>query len=579
MASPLNLDILDTNAYIEQNKTLPVTSVFIRHSSSTEFDNKGLFSEEIFGQVGTPERLVKFGYIDLNCKLLHPIIYNNILKLTRWYGELMSGKTYAVFNDKLKVFEKSTAEEGDTGFLFFINHLHKLDFGSSKSLAQQDKINIINKNKHKLTIDKMLVIPAGWRDVTVDEARVDKDSINKLYVSLINYAKSLPTGVSLDDIYSGIMFAMQKKVCEIFQYLFNIAEGKRGFFQNKYGSRNLALGTRNVISLSNMAAMSPDSPEYLKIDEVGVPVFQAAKMYMPLTTYALKTYFLNETFSMSADNVALVNKKTLKLEYVPVSEEEKNRFLSSDGIEKIVNLFRDKATRNLPITVYGEDDIAYYLYLIYDTGDDIYKTRSVEELKETLRDLKVPFNPKYLRPMTYGELIYMGVYFATIDKYAYITRYPAIGIGSCIPCKTHVLTTTPSRLVRFYLKADTNSVQIQELFKNRIVGKDMQALTTVVGSGGTATNVLTLPKYPIVTAKYADSTSVHPAIIGGARGLGADFDGDTVTASGMLSVEATDENRKYLESKERYIAADGKFYATKTDIAELTLFNLSRDPK
>ena len=106
-----------------------------------------MFSEEIFGQVGSPDRLIKFGYIDLKCNILHPLVYNNIMKLSRWYVEILASKTYAIFDEKTKTFIKSTKEDGgSTGFLFFINNLHKLNFGKSESLTQQDKIDVISKN-------------------------------------------------------------------------------------------------------------------------------------------------------------------------------------------------------------------------------------------------------------------------------------------------------------------------------------------------------------------------------------------------------------------------------------------------
>lgn len=549
MASPLNLGLLDVNAYIEKNAILPVTSIFIRQPSSSEFDNNGLFSEEIFGQVGSPDRLIKFGYIDLKCNVLHPLVYNNIMKLSRWYVEILASKTYAIFDEKTKTFIKSTKEDGgSTGFLFFINNLHKLNFGKSESLTQQDKIDVISRNPHKLLINKMLVIPAGWRDVTVEDTRIDKDSINKLYSSLINYARALPDGGTTDDVYNGIMFAIQKKVCEIFVFLFDIAEGKQGFFQKKYGSRNLALGTRNVISTSNLSAKNPTSNNYLKVDEVGAPLFQTAKMFMPLVVYGLKMYFFNESFSMSSDNIAVINPKTLTLEYVPISEEEKNKFLSSEGIEKMVNLFRDKTTRHFPVKVTSEDtEKDYYLYMVYDTGKYIYKTRSIEELKTLLQTNKIPFNPKLLRPLTYSELIYIATYMVTKNRFSYVTRYPAIGIDSLVPSKIHLLSTSPDRAVKF----------------------------VVSGQADAKLEYYDLPNYPVYNASYVDSASLHPSVL---QGLGADFDGDTVSISGILSTEATEECKKHLADKSRYINSSGNIVCAKTDIVNLTLFNLSRNP-
>ena len=549
MSSPLKLNVLDVNSYIESNGVSEVTSIFIRQPSSIEFDTNGLFSETIFGQIGSPERLIKFGYIDLKCKIIHPLIYNNILKLARWYVEILNGRTYARFDEKAKVFVKSLVEEGgDTGYSFFINHLHKLDFGTSKSLAQQDKIDIINKNSSKLLIDKMLVIPAGWRDVVVEDTRIDKDSINKLYISLINYARALPSGPNIDKVYDGVLFAIQKKVCELFVFLFDIAEGKKGFFQKKYGSRAVALGTRNVISTSDLSAKTPQSPSYLKVDEVGSPLFQTAKMFMPLFVYGVKIYYFNDIFSMSADNIAVINPKTYELEYVPITEDEKNKFLSSEGIEKMVNSFRDKTIRNTSVRIYSEEkDSEYYLYLIYDTGDTIYKIRSVSELKEILLSNKIPFNRELLRPMTYAELFYMTVYLVTMDKYAHVTRYPAVGVDSLVPSKIHLLSTSPSREVEFVLVKSGTKEQIK----------------------------YTLPNYPVMGAGYVDSIDMHPSVL---AGLGGDFDGDTVSISGLLTEEANKECEEHLASKFRYVSSNGNIVCSTTDIVNLTLFNLSRDP-
>lgn len=548
MASPLKLDILNIDEYIRKNNVQEVTSMFIRESSSTEFDRNGLFSENIFGQIGTPERLVKFGYVNLRCKVLHPIIYNNVLTLVRWYGDIMSGKEHAIFSETERVFVKASPDTGSTGYTFFLNNIPKVNFGKSDSLKQQDKIDIFEKNKTNLTIDKMLVLPAGWRDVTVEDTRVDKDSINKLYTSLLNYARALPTGGSGDSLYDSVMFAIQKKVCEIFQYLFDISEGKKGFFQRKYGSRALALGTRNVISTSDLSATSPTSADYLKVDEVGVPLFQASKMFMPLMVYSMKTYFFNEIFSTSADNVAVINQKTLGLEYVPVTENEKNKFLSSEGIEKIVNLFRDKSNRHRPVQVYSEDNDSYYYFsLMYDDGRRIVRTRSVSELKQFLELRKMPFNPKFLRPMAYSELIYIASYFATQNRYSYLTRYPAVEMDSLVPSKVHLLSTDPSRSVDLLLTAD----ELADVKKYKF------------------------PNYPVIDADFVDSVSLHPSVL---KGLGADFDGDTVSLSGALSTEANEECASYLNDKHRYINPSGKLVCGKTDILSLTIGNLSRDP-
>ena len=53
---------------------------------------------------------------------------------------------------------------------------------------------------------------------------------------------------------------------------------------------------------------------------------------------------------------------------------------------------------------------------------------------------------------------------------------------------------------------------------------------------------------------------------------------DTVSVNGILSVEATEEIKNHLNSRERFIHANSSLFAGKTDLIQLTIFNLSRDP-
>ena len=59
---------------------------------------------------------------------------------------------------------------------------------------------------------------------------------------------------------------------------------------------------------------------------------------------------------MFADKVSLIDPKTYDLVYQPISEEEKNKFLTSEGLEKILSLFRDKEFRFNYVTVLNENE-------------------------------------------------------------------------------------------------------------------------------------------------------------------------------------------------------------------------------
>ena len=547
MALPVNISLMNVDAFIDQHQCKQVTSLFIRESSSDEFHHDGLFSEDIFGQIGSSERLITFGYIDLRTTIIQPLIYGYLIRIKGLYGEIMASKTYAVFDKKEMDFKVAGADEpgAGTGYKFFIDRFNDIKLKKTESASQNDKVAVIEKYRKSCLIDKFLVLPAGLRDMKVDEGKPASDSINKLYSSLMNYCQAMPmnTQAANSDVFDSVRFSIQKKANEIYEFLFDMMEGKFGYFQRKYSSRNLALGTRNVITPADMSGSSPDDPAYLKCDEVKVPVFQAAKMFQPLVVHWIK-YQTTKIISQFADQVTLINPDTFKLEYQSITEDEKNLFTTSEGIEKLISLFRDKEFRFNPVYVKTENDKKFYMSLIYDDGDEVYSLRDVEAFRQSYSGTKM-FNPAKLRPMTYAELIYMSVYLATVDKFAYVTRYPAIEIGSTVPCKVHIGTTSPSRKVKLINTAFEETINI------------------------------TLPEYPVIGASFVDSTILHPSIL---KGLNADFDGDTVSVNGIISVEANEEVRKHLLSKERFIHANGELFASKTDLANLTIFNLSRDP-
>lgn len=543
MSRPLNLNVLDVDEFVRQHDCKRVTSTFIYEPSSRVLKNDGLFSEEIFGQLNSPERLIKFGYIELNCQVFHPVVYSTICKLKRLYGDILARKCYAKFNKEIMDFVacEDTDDGADTGFAFFMEWWPKVDLVKNASVSQNDKIDLLKNTKKTSIITKCLVMPAQIRDVNPDSNRLEPDSINKLYLSLINYTNAMPPEESNSPIYDGIRFSIQKKVAEIYQYIFDMIDGKFGFFQGKYSRRSLALGTRNVLSPALLNAKSPDDPTQIKINEAGVPLFQGLKMAMPLVVYAAKRTFFNSIFDPSSDQVTLIDPKTLELGYYPITEDEKNKFISSDGIEKLVNLFRDREFRFKNVICKSEEKY-YYLYLVYDEGNRIYIVRSVTEIKEILSKIHEPFQSKKLRPITYIELFYITGYFATINKHAEICRYPAEKLGNALPCRVHLMSTNPSRVVNIY------------------------AGNTVLKE---------LPEYPILGVKFIDSIQVHASM---EPGMAADHDGDTGSLNMILSDEANEECEKYDNSIGRWITTAGKGQAGLLYLEPMPFYNLTRDP-
>ena len=544
---PLNIHLLDVDKFIREHGCKEVTSTFVHAPSSNQFHEAGLFSEQIFGNIADQRRLITFGYINLNCKIFAPHVFQIIQSLKRFYIEIMSGKSYAIWNEEVNDFDRASDADpnADTGYTFFLSHFFEIDFLKNASLKRNDKVDVLKKYQDRLLIDKYLVIPAGLRDIKVDEARQEKDSINNLYVSLLNNAKAMPPTGANKSIYDTIHYAIQRKVNEIHLYVADMMKGKKGFMEGKYGARSIAQGTRNVITASSMESISSNSEQYHKVDETKIPLFQCAKGFSSLVIYQMKHNFYSTVLENSSDQVPLINPDTLKLEYGPIDEAEKDKLLGTEGMMKFIDLFQDGEFRFKPVTVVS-DKKKYWMYLVYDTGKTINIFRNIDEFKLAMESKHVEFDPKYVRAVTNCELLYMATYAASYNKHGTVTRYPITDEQSIYISKVHLMSTTPSRVV--FLKSD--------------VGSDTTYDTK-------------FPEYPIIGENFVDAMLLHPTRL---KALGADFDGDTCSWIPILSEEANKECEQYIHSLSNYILPSGQMPLAMDDLCLLTLHSLTMDP-
>lgn len=553
---PIKLSILDYDQCIKDKGYKEVTSNFIHETSSTKFHPEGLFSEEIFGQITSPERLIRNGYIDLHTSVFHPRIFKILKSLKGLYEEILSGKSYAGFNASTGDFEKASmddmeAEPGSlpwvevgTGFSFFTKYFLKLNIKPTESISRNDKILLLGKYRNKVSVTKWLVIAAGQREYQEDsKGGGSSEEINKLYSSLLRLTKAIPPKSENSPVFDTIRYAIQCKINDIHAYIVDFLDGKAGFVQRKYGYRKLAYATRNVITSPNMAAISPSSPQFHDLFESKVPLFQAAKAFQPLVVFNLKQQFFGSIFDISSNNVNLIDWNTGELVYREISETEKNRFLLSDEIVDIINLYRNQKIRFKPVRTQDVDGNFYKLYMMYDTGKEIWIYRNIEEFKKNLEDQNVVFDEKYIRDFTYADMMYISTYFATRGRNVTITRYPAIEPGSIFPSKVHLVSTKPGRIVTF---------------------------KSTIG------NEITFPEYPIIGARSVDSTILHPSRL---AGLDADFDGDTISVNSVMSKEANDECNNYYNSLGSLIDINGSLLVNiDTDLINWITYNLTRDP-
>lgn len=386
---PFNISIIDPKEYIPRKGLLPVTDHAIFELNTRRFHPEGFFSEAIFGQIGSRDRLVKKGYLDLRTEIINPHLFRQLVTLKGFYQDVLASKVYAYYDPELKDLVKTTRDDpkGRTGFAFFLEQLPLLEFQQTSSTKRKDKIALLKKYEDRLLIDKFIIIPAGLRDVKTDAGRVAPEEINKLYFALLSLTQALPDGLTKDPIFDAIRYKIQMQVQEIYVYIANLIDGKGGFASAKYAARSVVYANRNVITAAPLTrVMSPQAPNMFHVDEVQVPLFQALKGSVPLMVHTLKTVFFDQVFSNQTNNVSLINMDTLQLEYAEVPTSTIQQFITSDGINDLINSFRNVEIQKNPISIESTEKKKYTLYLVYDNDDEIFILRSIEDFTHARTD-------------------------------------------------------------------------------------------------------------------------------------------------------------------------------------------------
>ena len=196
---PFNISLLiPTTENIKGLKQIKALDIF--EARSTTFHPDGLFSVDGFGKVGDEKRNRLFGYIDLGIDVFHPLIYKKLLDLKELYGKILEGKAYAIFNPLTKDFEASNMDEGETGFDFFLKHFPELEFEARPSTSREFAIKLVNQNKKHCLMNKLIVMPAGLRDFTIEPSgKREEDEINTLYRQILSISNIMVASSGVKD--------------------------------------------------------------------------------------------------------------------------------------------------------------------------------------------------------------------------------------------------------------------------------------------------------------------------------------------------------------------------------------------
>jgi len=485
LATKFNIDILILDNKHKRNMT-PISTLSILEPSSNNFAPDGLFSTEIFGTVGSPERNTVFSYIPLPAPVLHPLIYKHITTTRSLYKEVMAGRKYAVYSKKEKDLVVSTEQEGQTGYAFFMDVLGSLRLDDNGSDMRKFKLYMMAAyGKPEYLMNDVLVMPAGMRDYKMGvDGRPEEDEINDLYRRIYSLSTSLtnikitPSTISSVD---AIRFRIQEAILALYDHIVSSLDGKHRYIQGKWGTRGILFGTRNVItpSISHMNNLVDD--RYISLEHTTMGLYQYASAIAPVTMHKIHSLFVNRLFSPETTAAYLVNPKTMTTELSNVSVKERDKWVTLEGIMGIIASLSSEHVRSKDVMVGGK-----YLLLIHDDGKTVTPVFDTNTMPEDM-------DPKKLRPVKYYELFYIAL-LDTFDKYrGLLTRYPVINVGGIYPSKTYVKTTvvSSSRVVVL------NNVEMKA------------------------------PEYPNFKEGYFNSLSPNHAYL---AALGGDFDGASLVA-------------------------------------------------
>lgn len=531
---PFNISLLSLTPNKLQGLR-PVTALDFLDGQTKNFHPNGLFSTEIFGRVGDEARSQRFSYIDIRIPIFHPVLFRALSELKRLYAGIMAGSDYAIWNAEAKDFEKSNPLEGQTGYAFFLKHWRDIVFEETKSAAREQNILLIKKYGDNCMTDKIVVMPAGLRDLEMDGGRIEFDDVNGFYRKMLSVSSTLTDSAIKQNPESLNItrYNLQVTFNQLYDYLESMIRGKKKLLLGGWAARGIFNGTRNVISAMETSVPELGKPGYPDFNTTVVGLYQAAKAANPISIFHLKTGFLSKVFSTVDAPARLVNKKTLRVEEVHLKPAYYDRFMTDEGLAKVLTSFGTEDLRHKPLEIEGR-----WLGLIYKGPDGTYR------LLQDIAEVPLDRRREDVTPITFCELLYLSIYQHVNGLPAFVTRYPVTGIGSIYPSRAMIQPTIKTEVRR-------------ELDQNWQPMDDTHVAY----------------KFPVTGSAFINSTIPHSSKL---AGLGADFDGDTASLNITYSDESKKEVDTFLKSKRAYVGVDGKFISSvSVSPIELVFHNLT----
>jgi hypothetical protein len=200
---------INVEEFIQKVNAKPVLSdKTFENKKERKLHPKGVYSEEIFGFLGTQQRFEKWGYIPFPFKIFAPFVFDRvsdgIAKMFLGgdaFNAVLTGEPFYLLNDG----SFSSSPEDKKRQLYSIYEFKTLDdlYKFLKEGEKNHEFQILKKYWYEtkknaklfdkfleyldaIFIDKLLVIPAGYRDILITkDGKVVEDALSKEYKEII----------------------------------------------------------------------------------------------------------------------------------------------------------------------------------------------------------------------------------------------------------------------------------------------------------------------------------------------------------------------------------------------------------
>ena len=417
------IDLLDVDGFIKANDVQEITDpiFFVRNNMPT---SSGLLSNEIFG-ITKDERSNIFGYISLHETFIHPLCYKLLCRMDSNFKECVHGTKNFIIDSNGHLVED---ENGKNGIKFLKDNIDKLKIKSTDSRKRDNKIKFIERNKKNMFLDKYIVIPAFYRDVTTSEGYVGVGQINKLYQSLLIAVRALGESKEYGfDISGATRGRVQETLLAIYDWFVGntnsvIKEegtgmsGKFGIIRQSALSKTTDYSTRLIIAPYDLKVESIEDI-IVDMDHCLLPLSSALVNFYPFILFNVRRFFQNE---FSNENGIPVYDKKGNLKYEKLKD-PLIEFSDERIAEEIKRFIYGYSNRFIPVTVTLEDgrevNIRFKGYR--------QKVNKDYQIQNDIPEVEKDEDITYIgRRLTWLDVFYIAACESSKDKNVIITRYP-----------------------------------------------------------------------------------------------------------------------------------------------------------